>query len=129
MRRLLKTVASVLLGACALTALSLMPTMRSFAQQYLWTYPFAGVQPQNSIDFKNPPLTFAPQGGVVGSTSAVENVPIGSVAYGSFGNATTYAASTDMYVTSIYVPADMTVTNINVLVGGTVGNPANLLPQ
>jgi hypothetical protein len=109
--------------AFVLMALALLGerAIPAWAQSWQPVYPFIGVQPQNSVDFSNPPLTFLAQGGVPGSTNSVENVPIGSVAYGSFGNATTYAAATDLYVTSIYVPADMTVTNINVLAGGTVG--------
>jgi hypothetical protein len=104
-----------------LACLSTLAIVKGNAQGFQWVYPFAGAQPQASIDFSNPPLTLAPQGGAVGATNAVENVPIGSVAYTSFGNATTYAASGDLYCTSIFVPYDMTVTNINVLNGGTVG--------
>lgn len=89
--------------------------------QYPWVYPFAGVQPQQSIDFSNPPVTFGPAGAVGGSNFAIESIPIGSVAYASLGNATTYGASTTLYVTSIYVGADSTINNINVLAGGTVG--------
>lgn len=92
--------------------------------QFLCVYPFQGVQPAQSNDCTNPPLTFRPQGYTGGTNGAVENIPLGSVAYGSLGNATTYGASTTLYVTSIYVPADMTVTNINVLAGGTVGTNA-----
>lgn len=104
------------------TAIAALAFSSSLAlAQVPYVYPFQGVQPQQSIDFSNPPITFGPSGSKVGTNSAVENVPIGSVAYASFGNATTYGASTTLYVTSIYVPADMTVTNINVLAGGTVG--------
>jgi hypothetical protein len=91
------------------------------AQGIPYVYPFAGVQPQNSVDFTNPPITFGPAGSKVGTNVAVESIPLGSVAYSSLGNATTYGASTTLYVTSIYVGSDMTVTNINVLAGGTVG--------
>lgn len=119
LRRLAALVAS--LPAFAFVLFLVMPLTVHGQGNFPWVYPFAGVQPQNSIDFSNPPITIKPQGGQVGSTNAIENVPIGSVAYGSFGNATTYAASGDVYITSIFVPYDMTVTNINVLVGGTIG--------
>lgn len=101
----------------ALTASIVSPV----AQGFLWVYPFQGAQPQATIDFSNPPISIAPQGGLQGAVNLVSNITIGSVAYGSLGNATTYAASTNVYVTSIFVPYDMTVTNVNVLNGGTVG--------
>ena len=67
------------------------------AQQFLWSYPFAGVQPQNTIDFLNPPISYTPQFGNAvtpgGNLNPVSNVAIGSVAYGSVGNATTDAAA------------------------------------
>jgi hypothetical protein len=90
------------------------------AQGFQWVYPFNGVQPQASIDFTNPPLTLAPQG----YSASVDNpavVPIGSVAYGSFGNATTFGASGTTQVASLFVRYNMTVTNINCLQAGTVG--------
>lgn len=89
--------------------------------QQVYVYPFNGVQPQQSVDFSNPPITFGPAGGKGGSNFAIESIPLGSVAYASLGNATTYGASTTLYVTSIYVGGDSTITNINVLAGGTVG--------
>ena len=94
----------------------------AWAQQFLWQYPFVGVQPINSIDFKLPPLTFQAQGGTPGTTNAVQNITIGNVAYSSLGTSTTYAATTDIYITSIYVPQDMTLTNINYLIGSVCGN-------
>lgn len=107
-----------LFGALAIATMSMLPAS---AQNFPWVYPFSGVQPQNSIDFSNPPITFGPQGYVGGSNGAVESVPIGSVAYASMGNSTTYGASGTVYVVSIYVPADMKVTNINLLANATVG--------
>jgi hypothetical protein len=91
-------------------------------QGFQWVYPFNGVQPQASIDFSNPPITMGPQGytaAVAGSGPSV--VPIGSVAYASFGNATTFGASGTTQVASLHVPFNLTVTNINCLQGGTVG--------
>lgn len=79
-------------------------------------YPFASNQPAVSCDYSNPPLTFGRQGGA----SFAEVIPIGSVAYGSLGNATTYVSGT-VYVAAIPVPADFTATNISCLNGGTVG--------
>lgn len=98
-----------------------------------FVYPFAGVQPQQSVDFGNPPITIGIQSG--GTLTAAQNsasrgpytpktIDIGSVAYGSLGTATTYGASGTQYLTTIFVPFNMTVTNINFLNGGTTGTNA-----
>lgn len=81
----------------------------------------AGVQPSQSYDCTNPPLTFGRYlGSGTGLVLPTSNVPIGSVVYTSFGTSTASAAGGDTYITSISVGADMTVTNCNVLQGATV---------
>lgn len=88
--------------------------------------PFVGQQPANSADCSNPPMTWTPQGVTPASagSAAPATIPgIGNVAYASLGNATTLIAG-QVFVASIYVPFDMTVTNINCLNGGTVGTNA-----
>lgn len=96
------------------------------AQGVLWGWPFSNPQPQATIDFKTPPLSLQPQIGTakVGTAIPVSNIQIGAVAYTSLGTSTAYAATTDLYCTSFFVPYDMTVTNINYLVGATAGNAA-----
>lgn len=47
-------------------------------------------------------------------------VDVGSVAYGSLGTNTTLVAGT-IYVASVYVPRQMTITGVGVLNGATVG--------
>lgn len=113
--------AALVLAPIAVAVFAPLPAL---SQGFPFVSPFAGVQPQNTVDFTNPPISISPQGALVGQASPVQSVPIGSVAYASFGTATTYAASTSMYCTSILVPFNMTVTNINVLAGGTVGTNA-----
>lgn len=88
----------------------------AYAQGFPFISPFCGVQPACSTDFSNPPLTFGRQGGF----GFAEVIPFGSVAYGSLGNATTYVSAT-VYYSSVIPGADMTITNINCLNGGTVG--------
>jgi hypothetical protein len=127
LKKLARTTATyAMLAAAGMAggAISNMAVHTAWAQQFLWSYPFAGVNAAPSIDFLNPPISINPvvQGGKIGSTKSVSTIgeALGAVAYGSLGTATTYAASTDVYVTSIFIPYDMTVTNINVLAGGTV---------
>jgi hypothetical protein len=93
-------------------------SLLAHAQGFPWQT-LCGVQPTCSVDFSNPPLTFGRTNGT-GGVLPLSNVPIGSVAYGSFGTSTASAAGGDTYLTSISVGADMTVTNINVLQGATV---------
>lgn len=92
------------------------------AQGLPYGFPFTGVQPATGIDFNTPPISYAPQGLTAASNQGLAaSIPgIGNVAYASLGNATTYIAG-QVFVASIYVPFDMTVTNINVLNGATVG--------
>lgn len=60
-------------------------------------------------------------GGLVASTlGRLSTVPVGSVAYGSFGTNTTPVAGT-VYYTELEVPANKTVTGIGVLQGTAVG--------
>ena len=59
-------------------------------------------------------MQFSRSGGFI----AAQTVPIGSVAYASFGTNKTLVAGT-IYWASVYVPSDVTVTNINVLCGTT----------
>lgn len=53
-------------------------------------------------------------------------VPIGSVAYGSFGTNTTMVAGT-IYWADVYIPRNFTVTGIAVLNGATVGTDNGLV--
>lgn len=106
-----------------LLALILSASNEPVAAQVAGCVPgFAGVQPANSTDCSNPPFSFTPQG-ASGISAAPQTVPVGSVAYGSFGNATTLVNG-QVYVASLFVPYDMTVTNVNVLNAGTVGTNA-----
>lgn len=93
----------------------------AYAQFPFMSQNFPGVQANVTTDFASPPISFTPSGGQI-STQGGNNqtVPIGSVAYGSFGNATTTVAGT-IYYASVMVAYDETVTNINILNGGTVG--------
>jgi hypothetical protein len=59
-------------------------------------------------------------GGLVGLHPAPSTVPIGSVAYGSMGTNAVHVAGTQ-YMAPIDVLHNMTVTNIVVLMGATVG--------
>jgi len=116
--------ALALAGACSLALLP-SETRIALAQGFPFVSPFTSVQPQNTTDFSNPPISFQAQGvtNVSTGTAVPQTVPIGSVAYGSFGNATTYISG-QVFLMNIFVPFDMTVTNINVLNGGTVGTNA-----
>lgn len=58
--------------------------------------------------------------------SRFESVPIGSVAYGSFGNATTTVAGT-IYWSEINVSRNVTLKGIAVLNGGTVGTDKGIV--
>lgn len=91
----------------------------ALAQGFPFLSPFTGQQSESTTEFTNPKISFQQVGGVFSAST----VPIGSVAYGSFGNATTYVSGT-LYTASVYIPADMTVTNINFLNAGTVGTNA-----
>jgi hypothetical protein len=65
--------------------------------------------------------TVTASGGIAGATPvAIDTVPIGSVAYASFGNDTTMVAGT-VYFIGIVIPRNFTVTNINVLQGTIAG--------
>ena len=55
-----------------------------------------------------------------------QSVPIGSVAYGSFGNATTDVNGTQ-YLIDVYVPLGFVATGIAVLNAGTVGTDKGLV--
>jgi len=88
----------------------------AWAQGFPFVNPFCGVQPACTVDFSNPTISFGRQG----SYAFAEVIPFGSVAYGSLGNATTYVSGTT-YISAVVVGADMTITNINCLNGGTVG--------
>lgn len=116
-----------LIAAAFLAVATLIANLSSpLAQGVLWGWPFSNPQPQNTVDFKNPPISFQPQIGSakVGTAIPISNIQIGAVAYSSLGTSTAYAATTDLYCTSFFVPYDMTVTNINYLVGATAGNAA-----
>lgn len=53
-------------------------------------------------------------------------VPVGSVAYGSFGNATTTVAGT-VYVADTAIPRNFTITGVGILNGGTVGTDKGIV--
>ncbi len=124
MRKNIAALKNALLAAVLLSAIVSIASIAgnnvkmSWAQGFPWQN-LCGVQPACSTDFSNPPITFGRQNGT-GGVLPVSNVPIGSVAYGSFGTNTASAAAGDTYITSIGVGANMTVTNINVLQGATV---------
>lgn len=116
------------LFAFAVVAVAALPIMvkPAHSQGFPCINPFTSVQPANSSDCSNPPLTFTPQGITPASSGAANPATIpglGNVAYASLGNATTLIAG-QVFVSSIYVPFDMTVTNINCLNGATVGTNA-----
>jgi hypothetical protein len=98
-----------------------------WAQGFPFSVNFPGVQAGNTTDFGTPPISFTPFSGQT-STAQMGNqtVPIGSVAYTSFGNATTNVAA-EVFFASIWVPGDETVTNINILNGGTVGTDKGIV--
>jgi hypothetical protein len=96
----------------------------SVAQQFQWVYPLVGANPAPTLDFSNPPMSTAPQGLTSAFQSPLaqpQTEPIGSVAYASVGNSTTYGASGTIYVSEIVVTYDMTTTNCNFLAGATIG--------
>ncbi len=66
--------------------------LAAFAQGLPFVYPFVGVQPAQTVDFSNPPISFGRSNGA-GGVLPVSNVPIGSVAYASFGTET----ASDLY--------------------------------
>jgi hypothetical protein len=120
MRKLLTSAAAIGV-AMVLGALATQNIRQSWAQGFPFSVCFPGVQAQCTTDFGTPPISFTVQGGSTttnGGTSQV--VPIGSVAYSAFGAATTNIAG-QVFVASIFVASDRTITNINVLMGGTVG--------
>lgn len=107
-------------------ALALLVGVNLFAtaQGFLWVYPFVGVQPQQSIDFSNPPLTIgipsnnltAAQNAASRGTFTPATIPVtGTLA--TWGTETQFAASGDLYLGSIFVPFNMTTTNCNWLAG------------
>ena len=60
-------------------------------------------------------------GGLVATgRSKYSTVPIGSVAYGSFGGDTAYVAGT-IYIADIFIPRNITLTGVGVLNGTAVG--------
>lgn len=59
-------------------------------------------------------------GGIVATVDRVSTIPIGAVAYGSLGNNTTPVAGT-VYYTSLWLPANKTITGIAMLNGTAVG--------
>lgn len=70
-------------------------------------------------------------GSLLGENPAVgrrifTSVPVGSVAYASFGNNTTLVAGT-LYCTDVVVPRAMTVSSIDLLNGNTVGTDNHLV--
>lgn len=99
----------------------------AFAQGFPFSVCFPGVQPNCTTDFGTPPISFSVQGGLTSANGlAIQTVPIGSVAYGSFGNATTTVAGT-IYTSAIYISSDRTITNINILNGGTIGTDKGIV--
>lgn len=58
--------------------------------------------------------------------SRFPTVPIGSVAYSAFGNATTTVAGT-IYWAEVFIPRNFVVTGIAILNGGTVGTNAGIV--
>jgi Domain of unknown function (DUF4082) len=107
---------------------SLQPSIASVIDPTSGMYfPAAGTTCRTSggtqIDCATPNgITFGRQGGV----QTASTVPIGSVAYASFGNATTNTAGKILWI-NVSVPANSTVTNINILNGGTVGTDKGLV--
>lgn len=83
----------------------------------------------NPVDRDGTPwFSVSPTTGAVTNSSGVtgtgrsrfQTVPIGSVAYASFGNATTTVAGT-IYWSEVFIPRNFTCTGIAVLNAGTVG--------
>jgi len=64
--------------------------------------------------------------GQVSTRSKFPTVPIGSVAYGSFGTNTTPVAGT-IYWAEVFIPRPMVITGIGVLNGGTVGTDKHVV--
>ena len=64
---------------------------------------------------------FTPTGGIVGTTPfQIPTVDVGSVAYASQGSAVSHVNGT-IYVASVFLPANKTLTGVGVLNAGTVG--------
>src|SRR5579862_2308900 len=133
MRKKFETMKLAFLSAallCAIIAIASLGGNRvknAFAQGFPFSICFVGVQPQCTTDFASPPISFTAQGGTTSTAGqAPSTVPIGSVAYSSFGNPTTDVAGT-IFFASVYVPGDMTVTNINILNAGTVGTDKGIV--
>lgn len=77
------------------------------------TQTFAGAKTLSGI--------LAPTGGLACTGRSIyTTVPIGSVAYGSFGAAVNPVAGT-IYITEIFIPRNVTLTGIGILKAGTVG--------
>lgn len=81
----------------------------------VWAAPMAILPPVNPKYNAGPPARFR-----------VQTVQIGSVAYGSFGNATTTVAGT-LYAADCFVPENFYATGIAVLNGGTVATDKGMV--
>lgn len=70
---------------------------------------------------------YTPAGGIESTGRfRYSTVPVGSVAYGSFGTNTTLVSGT-IYWADVYIPRNFTVTGIGVLNGATVGTNNGLV--
>jgi|SRR5580700_4457322 hypothetical protein len=110
-----------LILASGLFALAFILSQRdlkpAWAQGFPFSINFPGAQATVTTDFNNPPISYARVGTNI---DRGHTVPFGSVAYGSFGNATTTVAGT-VYQAAVWVDSNTAVNNINILNGGTVG--------
>lgn len=65
-------------------------------------------------------------GGLVATVDRVGNIPIGAVAYGSLGTDTTPVAGT-LYLATVWLPANKTITGIAQLNGSAVGTDKTIV--
>jgi|SRR5580700_714636 hypothetical protein len=125
MRRQVDTLKSTLLagallaGIIALMNVGVGKIKPVYAQGFPYKSNFQGVQGPVTTEFNQPNISYDAIG-CAGQLSLGETVPIGSVAYGSMGNATTTVAGT-LYLTQVFIPCDEAVNGIQILNGGTVG--------
>jgi hypothetical protein len=131
MRKHLETLKVALLSAALLASIIAIASIggdnikRAWAQGFPYTPNFIGSQSNPSTDFSTPPISYSCPG-CGGNGSLGETVPIGSVAYGSFGNATTNTTG-QLLGSTVIINSDITVTSVNILNGGTVGTDKGLV--